>query len=93
MKPQRFEVGQAVTPNANSTWFDGRTRQKCTGPKFGNVYTVAGYTSDPCQCGAPCILLNEWPHSDWFCDEGFAPVELTTEQITALLEEPQHVEV
>lgn len=43
MKPQRFELGQEVTPTKKETWIRASTGENHPGPVFGNVYTVAMY--------------------------------------------------
>jgi len=101
MKPQRFEIGQAVTLKVSKKIPTQNPDSPSESIKLGEIYHVEKYYS-PYQMGkAP----NGYFFDGWYCDlteidscvaeDILDPVELTTEQITALIEEtlPQTQEI
>ena len=98
MKPQRFEIGQAVTPKRGWNWEDNDFG---LGRPSSDIFHVSGYLhpSTPKRYYPDLefmgwyITLREFPQSRFFSESGFDPIELTTEQVTSLLEEPITVEV
>ena len=72
MKPQRFDIGQAVTPNIREDrWFYEGTPSEVK-PKFGEIYHVKMY--DEYSKGSWYIILSELPNTDAFNEAGFDPV-------------------
>lgn len=68
MKPQRFRIGQEVTPTKKewSVLYNVRI------PKFGEVYKVIAYEICP-TTNRNCIVLDLIPECAW-SDEFFAPI-------------------
>lgn len=84
MKPaQRFEIGQAVTLKIKfqGRWNPNTDVSRC---KIGEIYHVDCYYWVD---NTWYITLKEMPPDDGFMEHIFDPVELTTEQITELIEE------
>ena len=82
--PQRFAIGQAVTPRVGV--FKGVSKPA---PQQGEVYHVSSYFwGQQHPNGSPYwyILLVEISGYCYY-EAGFEPVEVTTEQIEALVEE------
>lgn len=81
MKPQRFEIGQAVTVIDNDPW-DGDA--DTIDPKFGEVYHVSEYKYFDFHINEWIISFYEIPNSG-YSECSFAPVT-STEQLVEELE-------
>lgn len=82
MKPQRFEIGQAVTPNKKK-WEHVHDDVPMP-PSFGNVYHVSEYWNF--EDNLWYIHLKEVPDSYVYNEEGFDPV-ITTHELEKELSE------
>jgi len=97
MKPQRFKIGQAVTPKVNMQWpinndigYLGISPRQAPNPvpempKQGEIYHVDGYQAY--DDGIWGIFLSEYNHELTFNEEKFDPVELTGKEIADLIGE------
>jgi len=97
MPPQRFEIGQAVTPKINMEWPICTTvgingvlplppPERVSLPRQGEIYHVSGYQAYDDRIWG--IFLSEYIGQNLtFAEPNFDPVELTTSDITALMEE------
>jgi len=87
MKPKRFKPGDKITPNTKQwilTW-------EIPTPKFGKIYTVAGY-KEPNFLSPYNYVVLEGDTEGWN-DEKFDLVVISDEQIVALIEETLSQEV
>jgi hypothetical protein len=75
MKPQRFEIGQVVTPNEKG-WVDLNNNGPCP-VKFGKIYHVSGYRAWCKLYKTWAMLLEEVPFS--YDEVDFDPVISTSE--------------
>lgn len=73
MKPQRFEIGQAIT--LKHEYKNAPVQPGCIRPAFGQVYHVSGYALDTFQ-GKPewWITLEEHPKRQISREADFDPV-------------------
>ena len=84
MKPKRFSEGQAVTPNKKE-WGPVEGYEISPPPIFGKEYHVSSYYDF--ENDHWYIFLDEMPSNCVFNEEGFDPVDLTTEQVSEVVEE------
>lgn len=75
MKPQRFEVGQAITPKTNDPWRNESSAriENYNDPKFGEIYHVLKYNHFSQVSDSWMIKLHEFTNSAYDEDE-FDPV-------------------
>lgn len=91
MKPQRFEIGQAVTPSLKVVTLE--TPSYGAKPIMGEIYHVEEYIHWNDERIKHCSRKGVWyvslrEYTTNFCAEDLLdPVELTSEQISALIEE------
>jgi hypothetical protein len=97
MKPQRFEIGQAVTPRGAQWRYEHPSPQDISpspDPRFGEIYHVKRYSHREANAGLGWgIQLNELVGTTWYLETSFDPVEITTEQLEVMISETQPVEV
>lgn len=89
MKPQRFEIGQAVTPNKNHPL---KFEEGCPPFKFGEVYHVMEYHQALYKFErAWYIVLEELPHDKIYLEMSFDPVitDAILEKELSTISEPQ----
>jgi hypothetical protein len=90
MKPQRFEIGQAVTPR-DTNW---KNPNNYPTPKFGEVYHVQYYSHEGCDCGEcgrmPYVWLREFHYG--VCQSKLEPVISDSELETLLNSVPETIE-
>ncbi len=72
MKPQRFEIGQAVTPKYKK-WYVDVGNPNAPRPRYGEVYRVRQYQWDQSD-NSWYIAFYEIPGSVGYWEEGFDPV-------------------
>lgn len=91
MSKQRFNIDQAITPKVGATF----TLRRSPVPTQGNIYHVKEYiTPENCdRVFSNGVILHEMPPDAVYDERKFDPVDLTTEQVNALIEEtlPQEV--
>lgn len=85
MKPQRFEIGQEVTPKVNSVWVihENICRPPLV-PRQGEIYHVLLYCRGVGVDG-PCIELEEAGAGVCYMEDHFEPL-ITTEQLEKMME-------
>jgi len=91
MKPQRFEIGQPVTPKRGEDW-SGKNNNEIFPLPEGEIYHIKSYSwfGDFAEW-AVCLI--EIPGRSCFMEYHFEPV-ITSAELTELLkEEPLTVEV
>lgn len=84
MKPQRFEIGQAVTPLYNKPWTN-KNGDIFNGPSYGEIYEVSGYGpySNAFHCAT--VILDKLPDLN-IVERDLAPV-ITTHELESELSE------
>ncbi len=90
MKPQRFEIGQAITPKVKA-WGDaisGLPLPSPDDPEFGKVYHVRSYWP---YGGEWWICLNEVNEDNAFLETNFEPLITDSVLAEALSEVPESV--
>lgn len=84
MTPQRFEIGQAITPKIdNRPWITNNPGYGCP-PKQGDIYHVTSYWYY--KYGRWFIALREMPGKQIYDENEFDPV-ITTNQLEEALNE------
>lgn len=89
MKPQKFQLGQAVTPINNKEYKTVSGLDGGDDPRFGKIYHVSEYRE---RFGEWYIGISELSPFIFWNENRFAPIEMTSESLTALLEETKTVE-
>lgn len=89
MKPQRFEIGQAVTPKIDKEFALIKGSGDSPDPKFGNIYHVSEYLFEMNEW---FISLDEMPDDIYYSEIDFDPV-ITTSELTEALEEIETMNV
>lgn len=104
MKPQRFEIGQAVTVKPGIHWVKVMgditwwrrilffpILQKifpALGVPVGEILYVKHYGRSTIFCPDEWFLqFTNYESTDWYAERCFDPVEMTSEEVAALLEE------
>ena len=90
MKPQRFEIGQAVAlKHGNAKISNSSHPRECSAPLPSVIYHVAEYFMGTFQDlkGKWLISLKEIDQRNFYNEDAFEPVEMTSEEIQALTDE------
>lgn len=84
MKPQRFKIGQEVTPT-RGRW-RGAEREGKFPLKYGSIYTVQSYVDKNNEWYIQLVEFDKDRLIHFFAEKGFEPV-ITTKELEGLLSE------